>query len=100
MNQVAKTLLNVMRIEVLLAIGLVLWVFSLELRAEMPPLKRSNFELVKTGQNVDEVCPFTVEDVQKVWEGELLRARLKEKEAGGFDQGLLWFNRDPFDQQC
>ena len=36
MNRVAKTLLNVMRIEVSLGIGLVLWVFSLEVRAEEP----------------------------------------------------------------
>ena len=34
MNLVAKKLYNVMRIEVLLGIGLVLWVFTLELRAE------------------------------------------------------------------
>ena len=34
MNHIAKTLLNVMRIEVLLGIGLVAWVFSLEARAE------------------------------------------------------------------
>ena len=33
MNQVAKTIRNVMRIEVLLGIGLVMWVFSLEVRA-------------------------------------------------------------------
>ena len=59
--------------------------------AEMPPLKRDNFELVQTGQSVDEECPFTKEDVQKVWEGELLRARLKQKVVEDFDQGLLWF---------
>ena len=34
MNRVARTLLNVMRIEVLLGIGLVMWVFSLEARAD------------------------------------------------------------------
>ena len=34
MNRIANTLLNVTRIEALLGIGLVLWVFSLELRAE------------------------------------------------------------------
>ena len=34
MNQVAKTLLNLMRIEVLLGIGLVLWVFSIEVKAQ------------------------------------------------------------------
>ena len=34
MNPMTKTLLNVMRIEVLLGIGLVAWVFSLEARAE------------------------------------------------------------------
>ena len=34
MNHIAKTLLNVMRIEVLLGIGLVAWVFSFEARAE------------------------------------------------------------------
>ena len=33
MNHIAKTLLNVMRIEVLLGIGLVVWVFSLEARS-------------------------------------------------------------------
>ena len=33
MNHIAKTLLNVMRIEVLLGIGLVAWVFSLEARS-------------------------------------------------------------------
>lgn len=60
--------------------------------AEMPPLKKSNFELVKTGQSVDEECPFTKEDVQKVWESELLRARLKQNKAGEFAQGLLWFS--------
>jgi hypothetical protein len=60
--------------------------------AEMPPLKKSNFELVQTGQLVDEQCPFTKEDVQKVWEGELLRARLKKKETVDFDQGVLWFH--------
>ena len=32
MNRLARTLLNVMRIEVLLGIGLVVWVFSLEAR--------------------------------------------------------------------
>ena len=34
MNRVAKALLNVMRIEVLLGIGLVLWVFSIEVKAQ------------------------------------------------------------------
>ena len=34
MNRLATTLLNVMRIEVLLGIGLVLWVMSIEARAE------------------------------------------------------------------
>lgn len=34
MNRVAKTLLKVMRIEVLLGIGLVLWVFSIEAKAQ------------------------------------------------------------------
>ena len=34
MNRVARTLLNIMRIEVLLGIGLVMWVFSLEARAD------------------------------------------------------------------
>ena len=34
MNHIAKTLLNVMRIEVLLGIGLVAWVLSFEARAE------------------------------------------------------------------
>ena len=34
MNYIARTLLNVIRIEVLLGIGLVAWVFSLEARAE------------------------------------------------------------------
>ncbi len=33
-NLVTRTLLNLMRIEVLLGIGLALWVFSLELYAE------------------------------------------------------------------
>ena len=33
MNHIAKTLLNVMRIEVLLGIGLVLWVISVEVQA-------------------------------------------------------------------
>ena len=39
MKQITRTLLNVMRIEVLLGIGLVLWVFSLEVRAEEPAPK-------------------------------------------------------------
>lgn len=34
MNRVAKTLLNVMRIEVILGIGLVLWVMSIEAKAQ------------------------------------------------------------------
>ena len=34
MNRIATTLLNVMHIEISLAIGLVLWSFSLETRAE------------------------------------------------------------------
>ena len=34
MNRVARTLLKVMRIEVLLGVGLVLWVLSIEARAE------------------------------------------------------------------
>ena len=34
MNQVAKTFLNVMRIEVLLAIGLLIWVMSIEVKAD------------------------------------------------------------------
>lgn len=34
MNRLATTLLNVMRIEVLLGIGLVLWVMSIEARAD------------------------------------------------------------------
>ena len=37
MNHIAKTLLNVMRIEVLLGIGLVAWVFSLEARSAPEP---------------------------------------------------------------
>ena len=44
MNRGAKTLLNVMRIEVMLGIGLLLWVFSLELRAESyTPLEHPAF---------------------------------------------------------
>ena len=34
MNRVVRTLLNLMRIEVLLGIGLVMWVFSLEAQAQ------------------------------------------------------------------
>lgn len=34
MNRVARTLLNVMRIEVLLGIGLVIWVMSVEVKAD------------------------------------------------------------------
>ena len=34
MNRVARTFLNLMRIEVLLGIGLVLWVFSIEAKAQ------------------------------------------------------------------
>ena len=34
MNRVARTLLNVMRIEVLLGIGLVIWVMSIEVKAD------------------------------------------------------------------
>ena len=34
MNKVHRTLLNVMRIEVLLSLGLVMWVMSIEARAE------------------------------------------------------------------
>lgn len=34
MNRIARTLFNVMRIEVLLGIGLVMWVFSLEASAD------------------------------------------------------------------
>ena len=33
-NQVTRTLLNLMRIEVLLGIGLVLWVFSIEAKPQ------------------------------------------------------------------
>lgn len=36
MNRVARTILNVVRIEVLLGIGLVMWVFSLEAQANLP----------------------------------------------------------------
>ena len=44
MNKVKRTLLNVMRLEVLLGLGLVLWVFSLELRAEnYAPLEHPAF---------------------------------------------------------
>ena len=44
MNKVNRTLLNVMRLEVLFGLGLVLWVFSLELRAEnYTPLKHPAF---------------------------------------------------------
>lgn len=44
MNRAARTLLNVMRIEVLLGLGLILWVFSLELRAEnYTPLEHPEF---------------------------------------------------------
>ena len=43
-NQVTRTLLNLMRIEVLLGIGLVLWVFSIELHAEnYAPLEHPEF---------------------------------------------------------
>lgn len=34
MNRVARTFLNLMRVEVLLGIGLVLWVFSVEAKAQ------------------------------------------------------------------
>lgn len=34
MNRVARTFLNLMRIEVLLGIGLVLWVFSIEAKSQ------------------------------------------------------------------
>lgn len=44
MNRAARTLLNVMRIEVLLGLCLILWVFSLELRAEnYTPLEHPAF---------------------------------------------------------
>ena len=50
MNRVAKTLLNLMRIEVLLGIGLVLWVFSLEVRAEGYP-QLSQLSQITSPQN-------------------------------------------------
>lgn len=34
MNRVARTFLNLMRVEVLLGVGLVLWVFSIEAKAQ------------------------------------------------------------------
>jgi hypothetical protein len=41
MNSTGKALLNVMRIEVLLGVGLMLWVMSSEARAEgYPPLSQ------------------------------------------------------------
>ena len=41
MNRVAKTLFSMMRIQVLLGIGLVLWVMSIEAQAEgYPPLSQ------------------------------------------------------------
>ena len=44
MNRVTRTLLHVMRIEVMLGIGLALWVVSIELRAEnYTPLKHPAF---------------------------------------------------------
>ena len=44
MNRVTRTLLQVMRIEVMLGIGLALWVVSIELRAEnYTPLKHPAF---------------------------------------------------------
>lgn len=51
MNQVARTLLNVMRIEVLLGIGLVMWVFSLEAKA----LDLTCFYDVHGSQHFDEL---------------------------------------------
>ena len=45
MNQVAKTLLNLMRIEVLLGIGLVLWIMSIEVRAEEPASKTETTQI-------------------------------------------------------
>jgi hypothetical protein len=58
--------------------------------AEMPPLKRDDFEAVWVGQSVDKKCPFTEDDVQRVWEGELLRARLKFE--GSPSKGIMWFS--------
>ena len=60
MNPMAKTLLNIMRVEVLLGIGLVAWVLSLEARAEY-----------MTGGFLAGLCASVSEDTadaNKAWE--------------------------------
>jgi|SaaInlStandDraft_1057018.scaffolds.fasta_scaffold40967_2 hypothetical protein len=56
MNRVTKTLLNVMRIEVLLGIGLVLWALSVEVRAEekCPYLQKELRSLIIKASELEE----------------------------------------------
>ena len=67
----------------------VLLLFPLSLLADMPSMKRDNFELVFAASDVGEECPVTKDDVNGFWEAEMLRARLKRQFYGGED-GWLW----------
>lgn len=53
--------------------------FGLAALADMPSMKRSNFESVFAASGVDEECPVTKEDVNEIWEAEMLRARLNRE---------------------
>ena len=54
-------------------------VFGLAALADMPSMKRGNFESVFAASGVDEECPVTKEDVNEIWEAEILRARLNRE---------------------
>ena len=65
----------------------------LSLLADMPSMKRDNFESVRIGSSVDEQCPVSKAEVDKIWDSEMLRARLAE--AGNYgNEGFLWADLD------
>ena len=71
-------------------------------QADMPSMKRGNFESVFAASSVDEECPVTKEDVNEIWEAEMLRARLKREYYDG-ETGWLWIDlncmRSPNDKR-
>ncbi len=55
----------------------------------MPPMKKTNFELVYASSSVNDDCPIDTDLVNEKWVGELLRARLKQT-LNSFEDGVLW----------
>ena len=74
--------------KILLTTTILMIVPSLSLA--MPPMKKTDFELVYAASSVSD-CPFDKDLINEKWTGELLRARLKETPMMA-EKGWLWLS--------